>query len=82
MSPGVAEIKRLNRDIIRPIELEMMTMDLRGTMTKAESTPYSGATLVEVMKLASDLRALSPDSALAALAQAKATRILMGKGDS
>jgi hypothetical protein len=48
-------------------------------MTKAEGTHYAGAALDELMVLASDLRVLCPDSALAALTEAKVAKISMSK---
>ena len=55
-------------------------MDFTEAMAIAENTLMSGATLDELTELVSDLRALSPDSALAELAEAKIEQILAERG--
>lgn len=57
-----------------------MAQDSNGAVTKTEGTLYSGAALDELLALASDLRVLSPDSALAALTEAKVAEISMAMG--
>ena len=79
MLPGVINPRLSHRIPLQLIEMTAMAIDSRQTMNKTESTHYSEAALEELMELASDLRAHSPDSALAALTEAKVARSSMAR---
>jgi hypothetical protein len=60
--------------------IEGETMDFTEETTKAANSLMSEATLGELRELAQDLRALSPDSALAELVEVRIEQILAERG--